>query len=106
MAHSIIKTEAVGPPEKLLISIKCGEVAFQEKELLIKGQVSIKIENNKEKRNNYNKGWKNKKNAEMSRIAKSNFDLRNPIHVIYLYTSGSHLNSLESKETCLCSALK
>jgi len=42
----------------------------------------------------------------MSRIAKSNFDLRNPIRIIYFYTSGSHLKSLESKETCLCSSLK
>jgi len=42
----------------------------------------------------------------MSRIAKSSFDLKNPIHIIYLYTSGSHLKSLESKEPCLCSSLK
>jgi len=32
-----------------------------EKEFLIKGQVSRKIEKNKEKRKNYNKEWKNKK---------------------------------------------
>jgi len=44
VAHFILKTETVSSPEKLLISIKCGEVQFQEKELLIKGQVSIKIE--------------------------------------------------------------
>jgi hypothetical protein len=50
LAHSILKTEAVGPPEKLLISIKCGEVAFQEKELLIKGQVSIKVEKRRKKK--------------------------------------------------------
>lgn len=50
MAHSILKTEAIGSPEKLLISIKCGEVAFQEKELLMKGQVSIKIEKTRKKK--------------------------------------------------------
>ena len=44
---------------------------------------------------------------ETSRIKKkSNFDLRNPIHIIYLCTSGSHLKSLESKESSLCSSLK
>jgi hypothetical protein len=32
--------------------------------------------------------------------------LRNPIHIIYICTSGSHLKSLESKETWLCSSLK
>ena len=42
----------------------------------------------------------------MSRITKSNFHLRNPIRTIYLCTSDSHLKSLESKETCLCSSLK
>ena len=46
------------------------------------------------------------KNIEMSRITKSNFHLRNPIRTIYLCTSDSHLKSLESKETCLCSSLK
>jgi hypothetical protein len=50
VAHSILKTEAVSSPEKLLISIKFEEVTFQEKELLIKGQVSIKIEKGKKER--------------------------------------------------------
>jgi hypothetical protein len=105
VAHSILKTEAVGSPEKLLISTECGEVTFQEKELLIKGQVSIKIEKNKEKESATTRSGEIK-SIETSRITKSNFDLRNPINIIYMCTSGPHLQSLESKETYFCSSLK
>jgi len=73
--------------------MKCGEVAFKEKELLIKGQRTSEHKNRKKQgKKELQQGMEKQKNMETSRIKKNNFDLRNPIHIIYLCTSVSYLN--------------